>query len=131
MESSRGLLCATCAQRLDETPALPDPSETSGQAAAAPDETARESTDAAKGKPDGMMEHLEGMRRQIEAIHRLLLFEKTSAWNVIAGVAQCLAVGMLVVAAMQWLEEGRSVLNILMVTIVFQVMALTFFLKAK
>jgi len=131
VESTRGLLCATCAQILDEA----------AQHATPEREALKPALKTAKSKPavdgptresaDKTVEHLESLKEQVETIQRILLFEKTSVWNVIAGVAQCLAVGMLAMAGMQWLEGGENTGNLLMITIVFQLMALTFFLKAK
>lgn len=133
VDSPQGMLCATCAQQLDEAhepePATrARPARRDAGAAKAPARTrpvARQPVDDAGGK------HLEAIREQVESIHRTLLFEKTSPWNVIAAVSQCLAIGMLLVAALQWLEGEGTVLNVLLVTIVFQLMALTFFIKAR
>jgi len=124
-----GMLCANCAQRLDET--LPDSSPTDEVSASA--SPGIDPTPAAL-PPDitgDLSERLEKIGEQAEAIHRILLFEKTSTWNVVAGVAQCLAAGMLLISALQWFDGGSRVLNALILTLVFQVMALTFFLKAK
>jgi len=135
VESKHGLLCATCTQLMDEAqePAggAPPPSGSSAAAQPEPHPPPADDRPPAKPAPDHSGRHLERIREQVEAIHRALLFEKTSPWNVIAGVAQCLAIGMLIIAALQWFEGGGSVLNVLMVAVLFQVMALTFFLKAK
>jgi len=127
VEGPRGMLCATCARRLDEAPETAEPAVPASATPSKPvverPVTAHESRAAEK--------HLEGIREMVESIHRTLLFEKTSSWNVAGAVAQCLTVGMLLIAAVQWLEEGGAVFPALLVAIVFQLMALTFFVKAK
>ena len=75
-----------------------------------------------------------GIREQVESIYRVMLFEKTSAWNVLGAVAQCLAAAVLVYALIQITgaqAEQPFALSLLIVALIFQVMALTFFLKAK
>lgn len=72
-----------------------------------------------------------GLHRHVEAIHRILVFEKSSPWNVLATVTQCLAVGILLIALFNWVEHPQSVLNILLVALILQVMALTFYVKGK
>ena len=130
VEGPQGMLCATCARRLDEVPETPEPaapaSETPSKPVAAP--PARDPPPAVSQKTE---KHLEGIREMVESIHRTLLFEKTSSWNIVASVAQCLTVGMLLIAAVQWLDEGGAAFPALLVAIVFQLMALTFFVKAK
>ncbi len=74
---------------------------------------------------------LAAMHQHVEAIHRILMFEKSSTWNIAATVTQCLAVGMLVIALFNWLENPQGVLNILLVALILQVMALTFYVKGK
>jgi len=127
--SKQGLLCASCARELDEV----ETEEAAAPAAPSPGPSAREEAAPPAAHPltEKAADHLQAIREQTESIHRALAFEKTSSWNVVAAVTQCLAVGMLLVAALKWLDGEGSVLNILMATIVFQLMALTFFLKAK
>jgi hypothetical protein len=71
---------------------------------------------------------LDGIREHLEAIHRTLVFEKSSPWNVFATVAQCLAIGMLIPAAVNWAGDPT---RLLLVALIFQVMALTFFVRGK
>jgi hypothetical protein len=71
---------------------------------------------------------LDDIRQHLEGIHRTLVFEKSSAWNVFATVAQCLAVGMLILAAINWAD---SPMHLLLVALIFQVMALTFYVRGK
>jgi len=75
-----------------------------------------------------IVEKLERLDQRLEQINRLMTFERASPWNLFAAVAQVLAVGMLVIAAMRWLARP---LEILLVALIFQAMALTFFLKGK
>ena len=74
---------------------------------------------------------LAAMHRHVEAIHRILMFEKSSPWNILATVTQCLAAGMLLIALFNWIENPQGVLNILLVSLILQVMALTFYVKGK
>ena len=129
VESRRGMLCATCAQRLDEDPAESPPPAQSPEAAPVEKVEAVQEPPAPKDDRATVHgDHLDGIRQQIEAIQRILLFEKSSTWNVLGGVMQCLAVGMVVVGALKWLDEP---MNVLLVALVFQLMALTFFMKAR
>jgi len=129
VETRRGMLCATCARRLDEEPVRPAP-------AAPPAEPLPTQTAAPAGKPPApgeavgkaAAERLENIERQLEGIQRILLFDRSSTWSVMAGVAQLLAVGMLVVAAFRWLDDPVTVL---LVAVIFQIMALTFFVKGR
>jgi hypothetical protein len=81
-----------------------------------------------RGVPEPPAQLLEGIRERLEAIHRTLLFEKSSPWNVLATIAQCLAIGMLILAAFNWADNPS---HLLLVSLVFQVMALTFFVRAR
>ncbi len=120
--ADRGLLCATCAQRLDEAveAVVPKP--------AAPAEASEEPRRPSAEQNENAADLLSGIRQQLEAIQRILMFEKSSAWNVLGGVAQCLALGMLLTGVFRWLEDP---LSLLVVALVFQVMALTFLVKGK
>lgn len=131
VESTRGLLCATCAQMLDEAAHHATPQRGATDRPSQKTKPVAPVAGPSAESADKTVEHLETLKEQVETIQRILLFEKTSVWNVIAGVAQCLAVGMLAMAGMQWLEGGENSTNLLMITLVFQMMALTFFLKAK
>jgi hypothetical protein len=71
---------------------------------------------------------LTSIQQELEAIRRVLLFEKTSPWNVLAVVAQCVAACVFVLAVIQWQDSPQ---NLLLAAIVLQLMALTFFLKGK
>ena len=121
VEARRGILCATCAQQLDEELSQPAP-------ASPPSEAARESAESGDVHDKIAADHLENIQRQIEAIQRILLFETSSSWTVLAGMAQLLAVGMMVIAGFRWLDDP---LDLLLVALIFQVMALTFFVKAR
>ena len=127
-----GILCATCAQRMDERshPSAFDPAKPVGTAHPAIRKAAQEPM-AERFETRTLLNRLETLSEQVESIKRALLYEKASAWNVIGGVAQCLALGMLVIAGMQWLDESGSTTGILLVAVLFQLMAMTFFLKGK
>jgi len=128
VETERGLLCATCAQRLDEE-AAPEPKPAQPEAVQArPDPELTQTAPARTEDAARLGEDLRGIRQKLDLIHRAVMFEKSSTWNVVGAVAQCLAAGMLLAAAFRWLEDP---LNLLLVALMFQVMALTFFVKAK
>jgi hypothetical protein len=152
-----GMLCATCAQQLDEeteaakklaagrepAPAdLPAPAVEEKPAPVPPAELPKKEpapdppaapagTPLAEPQPGGSeppAQLLDGIRQHLEAIHRALVFEKSSPWNVLATVAQCLAVGMLILGAVNWADNP---MHLLLVALIFQVMALTFFVRGK
>ncbi len=85
--------------------------------------------DAVAERPgEDQISHLSGIQEQLERIHRVIMFEKSSAWNVVAAVVQCLAIMLLIAAAFCWLEKP---IELIVVALTFQVMALTFFVKGK
>jgi hypothetical protein len=170
VQTPHGMLCATCAQQLDEEteaakklaaaqePAAaesPDPAvaETSAplppaapaaklakpaeppsipqSAVRSPHSEAPAGTplaDPQSGGSEPPAQLLDGIRQHLEAIHRTLVFEKSSPWNVLATVAQCLAVGMLILGAVNWADNPTQ---LLLVALIFQVMSLTFFVRGK
>ena len=141
VQTPQGMLCATCAQKLDEeteaakhlaaaqAPAPAKPPAPQIEEKAAPDPPASAPPVAPQsGAPQAPAQLLDGIRQQVEAIHRTLLFEKSSPWAVLATVAQCLAVGMLILAAVNWADNP---MHLLLVALIFQVMALTFFVRGK
>ena len=123
VQTERGVLCATCAQRLDEAPPEEPTAAATGEVSPRVEEPLR-----AEARAPGKSKQLEEIGRQVEDIRRTLLFEKSSAWNLIAVLAQALAVAMLLVAIFRWLDDPVS---LLLVALIFQVMALTFFVKAS
>lgn len=129
VETDRGLFCATCAQLLDEA-APPEPAaETKPQAEQKPTPgPAQEASRASGPSTEHSARILADIRRKLDVIHRSIMFEKTSYWNVIAAVAQVVAVGALVMAALRWLEGPQ---DLLLVALIFQLLALTFFVKGK
>jgi len=156
VETKDGLLCATCAQRLDEEEPTGGGSSGTGMAVSSPTEevetapqwapepgptaqtpirerTPDKTPDSAPPEPEethpeSPAELLESIHRHLAAIHRTMVFEKSSPWTVLAAVAQCLAVGMLMLAAFNWTSQPE---NLLLVALIFQVMALTFFARGK
>jgi hypothetical protein len=153
VQTPHGMLCATCAQKLDEeteaakhlaAAQAPVPAESpapqieekpapmppaKAPTPVAPDPPAALSpADPQPRAPEPPAQLLDGIRQQVEAIHRTLLFEKSSPWAVLAAVAQCLAVGMLILGAVNWADNP---MHLLIVSLIFQVMALTFFVRGK
>ena len=111
-----------------EAPAsvAPDPPVAPADAPAPPDEKSPAAPQPGASEPSVQL--LNGIREHLEGIHRTLVFEKSSAWNVFATVAQCLAVGMLILAAVNWADNP---MQLLLVALIFQVMALTFYVRGK
>ena len=71
---------------------------------------------------------LEEIRKDLHDIRQSLTFERASLWNVLGGVAQCFAVATLGMAAVRW---GDGSTDFLILGLLLQVMALTFFVKNK
>ncbi len=131
VDTDRGLLCATCAQRLDEIEETPEtkPVEAKAEQAQPTDlEPAPQAVQPETDEGEPTSDDLRGIRQQLEVIRRSVMFEKSSTWNIVGAVAQCLALGMLLTAAFRWLDNP---LNLLLIALLFQVMALTFFVKGK
>ncbi|MGD1001804.1 MAG: hypothetical protein ABSA67_14010 [Candidatus Brocadiia bacterium] len=163
VQTPNGMLCATCAQQLDEeteaakqlaaaqAPVPADPPVAAEPAVVAPIEekpapvppaeppapvaldppaptAGTPAADPQSGGPEPPAELLDDIREHVEAIHRTLVFEKSSPWNVLATIAQCLAFGMLILGAINWADNP---MHLLLVALIFQVMALTFFVRAK
>ena len=130
VETDDGLLYATCAQRLDEpgrSPGAGAPAAAGGKRPAPKPSPQRPAAPSAK-EVESRTSDIESIRQHVEAIRRILLFEKSSTWNVIAAVVQCLAIGMLIIAVFKWLDDP---MNTLLLALILQVMALTFFLKGR
>lgn len=61
-------------------------------------------------------------------INRALTYEKSSWLNIIGAVIQCLVFGILIFAG---ISSGSNVQSTLLLALIFQVMALTFFVYKK
>jgi hypothetical protein len=148
VQTPQGMLCTTCAQQLDEEteaakklPAAPStmlraapaeppapPVEKKPEAVLPPEPPATPHSALGTPHSDQPVQLLDGIRQHLEAIHRTLVFEKSSPWNVLATIAQCLAIGMLILGAINW---AYNPMHLLLVALIFQVMALTFFVRGK
>lgn len=122
VEVEDGIICATCAQLRDEAQAKPGHKENPGQTAPPQPPETFSADRATRHK------HFTIIQDHLERIHRALIFEKSSPWNVLGAVSQCLAISILLTAAFRWLQSPQ---DLLIVALIFQVMALTFFLKGK
>lgn len=120
VEDKDGIVCATCAQRRDEAP--------EGAHGKQPGKSEAGQPQLISAAGDGQQRHFIAIQDHLERIHRALIFERSSSWNVLAAVSQCLAIGILLTAAFRWLQSPQ---DLLLVALIFQVMALTFFLKGK
>lgn len=129
-----GLICLSCAERLGEsTEAEPAPVEekkvpAQGAAPRPEPEQVPAPRPVSPATPAISPEGIEKLLAQLDQIQRILLFEKSSPWNVVAAVTQCLAVGLLLLAVLNWHGQPG---NMLLASLIFQVMTLTFFLKAR
>ncbi|MFQ5964445.1 MAG: hypothetical protein ACE5KZ_09190 [Candidatus Scalinduaceae bacterium] len=77
-----------------------------------------------KGGYDEQKFFFESILNEVKNITRLLTYEHSSWLNIIAAVAQCFVFGSLIFA---YINRNGDVHSILLLTIVFQLMALTFF----
>jgi hypothetical protein len=124
-----GLICRSCADRLGETPdAEPPPRKEEKTPTPAPAPRPAPPSAPPPSQPMFSSAGIEKLLAQLDQIQRILLFEKSSAWNVVGAVTQCLAVGMLLLAVLNWHDQP---MNLLLTALLFQVMTLTFFVKAK
>lgn len=149
-----GMLCLTCAERLEEEPAPapaptpavpavveaapapapepePEPPPPPPPPAPAPEPPVeRAAVIEAPPAPESrrVLAELERLNQQVEQVQRSLLFEKSSSWTVLAAVAQSVAAGLLVIALLNWLDNPG---NLLLAALAMQTMALTFFVKAR
>lgn len=124
VEVEDGIICATCAQLNDEATESAGPEEKPATGQTAPLQPLKTvSADREKHH-----QHFTTIQDHLERIHRVLIFEKSSPWNVLGAVSQCLAIGILLTAAFRWLQSPQ---DLLIVALIFQVMALTFFFKGK
>lgn len=105
----------------DEHPSTEGPAE--AQRSPAPPE--EEPEEDAGPDPFGL---LEDIRRQVGQIRQSVAFESTSAWNVFGAVAQTFALAALLFAGVTW---ASGPMDMLLVAILLQLMALTFFLNGK
>ena len=125
-----GLICRSCADRLGETPepeAPPPPRKE--ETAPAPEPAPPPAPAPPPPSPPAFSSSgIEKLLAQLDQIQRILLFEKSSVWNVIGAVTQCLAAGMLLLAILNWHDQP---MNLLLIALLFQMMTLTFFVKAK
>ncbi len=136
VESDEGLICATCAQKLDEPEIAetvrtePDPASYDIAPVEAEIVEDPPPTPTAQAAPSDRetVQKLQEIQDQLERVYRAILFEKSSSWNVLAAVAQSLAICMLVAAGFRWLTDP---VPLLLVALVFQIMALTCFVKGK
>ena len=96
---------------------------------AGPDEEKGEEEEQEEGpEEEGPIILLDEIHRDVRRIYRLMQFEKSSLWTVFGAVAQCFALGMLFMAAAYWTTRGN---DLLLLAVVVQLMALTFFVKGK
>ena len=74
---------------------------------------------------DEQLTMLESIHKEVKNINRALTFEEASIWNILGAVVQCFVFAALVFA---YLREGWGrPETMLMLAILFQLMALTFF----
>jgi hypothetical protein len=64
---------------------------------------------------------------ELRSINRALVFERSSVWNVLGGVAQVFVPAIVALAAMNWDQPT----NMLLLAVLVQLIALTFFVKGR
>ena len=114
----------------------PEPKPEPAPAEVAPPVAPEAPTAAPGGAPPGpapllghdALRFLTRLHEEVETIRRTLLFEKTSPWNVIGVVSQCVALCIFGIAVVQWSDRPT---NLLLLAIFLQLMTVTAFLKAK
>jgi hypothetical protein len=80
--------------------------------------------------PGDLARRLDELLQEVRAISRELLYERSSIWNVFGGIAQVFALGVLALAAARW-EGAEKGAPLLILALLLQVMALTFFVNGK
>jgi hypothetical protein len=150
VDTANGPVCATCARRLDEeTAGIPlgatepqdlQPPKAKSRPKAEPEPTKpapaqqRAMPEIPKDHPlhsllrDEFLSVLTGLREHLEHIHRSVLFEKSSHWNVLGTAAEALTIAFLVIAGINWTTSPDK---FILAAIVFQIMALAFFVRGK
>lgn len=79
-------------------------------------------------EPPGTSPELRRISEQLDQLLRAMLFEKSSIWNIMGAVAQCIAAGVFIIALLNWLDGPQLLLQ---TALLLQVAALTFFVKGK
>ena len=78
-----------------------------------------------KTRQDDQVLMLESILKEVKSINRALAFEEASIWNILGAVVQCFVFGALVFAYLRGAGGGQE--SMLLLAILFQLMALTFF----
>jgi len=74
---------------------------------------------------DDATDALDSILKEVRSINRTVTFEDASIWNILGAVVQCFVLAALLLA---YLKGGRWTADtMLLLAIVFQLMALTFF----
>ena len=81
-----------------------------------------------KGGADELQFLFESILREVKNIARVLTYESGSWLNIVGAVAQCFVFGAIVFA---YTNKGGDVQSALLLAIIFQLMALTFFVIKK
>ena len=82
-----------------------------------------------KPQRDEMVAMLERILKEVKSINQTLAFEDASIWNILGAVVQCFVIAALMFA---YLKGGRwDADTMLSLAILFQMMALTFFMLKK
>jgi len=82
-----------------------------------------------KARRDDQVLMLESILKEVKSINRALAFEEASIWNILGAVVQCFVFGALVFAYTRETEAGQQ--SMLLLAILFQLMALTFFTQKR
>lgn len=81
-----------------------------------------------KGNYDEATFILQSLLTEVKNINRVITYEKATWLNIVAAVAQCFVFGTLIFA---YLGSRENLETVLLLGIIFQIMALTFFVIKK
>ena len=70
---------------------------------------------------------LRSILAEVKPIHRAIMYEKASVWNVLGGIAQIFALGAVLLLP-RWSDQWEG---LLLLACFLQLLALTFFVKGK
>lgn len=82
-------------------------------------------TQSIEDDPVSLLQHI---LNEVKPIRRAIMYEKSSVWNVLGGIAQVFALGTVLIILVRWNEQADS---LLLLACFLQLLTITFFLKGK
>ena len=89
----------------------------------------QECTGVKKPARDDVALMLESILKEVKSINRALAFEEASIWNILGAVVQCFGIAALMFAFHKGWQENAD--TMLLLAILLQLMALTFFMLKR